>query len=65
METKDYWYKNIFYHYGVGYIVAKSLQTLIYKQDPSLEQGSKPLSATTECLNGESKGIVPKNKKGV
>ena len=63
METKDYWYKNIFYHYGVGYVVMPNLQTLMYQ--PELEQGSKTLSTTTERLDGESKGIVPRNKKGV
>ena len=55
METKDYWDKNIFYHYGVGYIVTSSLQTLRYK--PEQEYPSEAVQSTTEGLKDETQGI--------
>ncbi len=39
METKDYWIKNIFYHYGVGYVVMPNLQTSMYRPELEKKEG--------------------------
>ena len=47
----------------------KDLQKITKRQQELYDMiqnlSSETLRATTECLNGEGKGIVPRNKKGV